>query len=117
MRTEGHNRYITMAIPNKELLYICENTVESWFTENVKQEKWSLLYHAMLSGKETPSEQENSKPLPKTVSYMDGAESFYHGFLFWLTVNLTDYVVKSNRETGNGRYDNCVSPLTILFRL
>ncbi|MDD3616215.1 MAG: PD-(D/E)XK nuclease domain-containing protein [Lachnospiraceae bacterium] len=39
---------------------------------------------------------------------MDSQEAFYHGFLRGLMANLKTYVVKSNREAGDGRYDICI---------
>lgn len=47
----------------------------------------------------------------KTVSYFDNNESFYHGFLAGL---FNDYQIKSNRESGNGRFDLCIVPDSIL---
>lgn len=49
--------------------------------------------------------------LIRSISYFDNQESFYHGFLVGL---LNDYEVVSNREAGNGRFDICVLPETIL---
>ena len=36
------------------------------------------------------------------------AENFYHGFLAGILSQSQDYLVKSNRESGNGRSDICV---------
>ena len=42
----------------------------------------------------------------------DGAESFYHGFVLGLVVELHGrFVVRSNRESGYGRYDVCLEPV------
>ena len=39
------------------------------------------------------------------------AESFYHGFVLGLMVELArDYVLRSNRESGRGRYDVMLIP-------
>ena len=39
-------------------------------------------------------------------------ERFYHGFVLGLVVNLSDaYKVRSNRESGFGRYDVMIEPL------
>ena len=55
---EARNCYITMAIPNEELLYIYENTVENWFREEIKQTDLSLFRHSMLEGEPEIFEQE-----------------------------------------------------------
>ena len=42
------------------------------------------------------------------ISYMDSSESFYHGYLlglFSMFLNNKDYIVRSNRESGLGRFD------------
>ena len=36
---------------------------------------------------------------------MDSREAFYHGFLLGILGNMSDYLIKSNREAGNGRLD------------
>ena len=36
---------------------------------------------------------------------MDGAENFYHGFLAGILSQSENYIVQSNRESGNGRSD------------
>ncbi|MDD2979686.1 MAG: AAA family ATPase [Hespellia sp.] len=108
IRMAGVNRYVTMAIPNHELLYIYENTVENWFRDEIQQQDLSVLYDAMLNGRDDVFQQELEKYLQNTISYMDSKEAFYHGFLLGLLANLRKYIVKSNREAGLGRYDICV---------
>ncbi|HOO79188.1 MAG TPA: AAA family ATPase [Lachnospiraceae bacterium] len=108
MRMEGVNRYVTMAIPNNELLYIYENTIEKWFREEIKVQDFTVLYEAMFGGETEVFEEETAMQLRKSISYMDHAESFYHGFLLGLMANLREYSIKSNRESGDGRYDICV---------
>ncbi|MDO4556228.1 MAG: AAA family ATPase, partial [Lachnospiraceae bacterium] len=113
MRMEGVNRYVTLAIPNKELLYIYENTIETWFQEKVKEQNLDALYKGMLSGDDKIFEKELIKQLQTMISYMDNKEAFYHGFLLGLLANLKGYRKKSNRESGNGRYDICIYSLDV----
>ena len=108
MRMEGVNRYVTMAIPNNELLYIYENSVENWFREEIEVQDLSVFYRSMLDGKTEEFQQGLAVQLRKSISYMDSKEGFYHGFLLGLMVNLKNYIVKSNREAGDGRYDICI---------
>lgn len=108
IRMENVNRYITMSIPNNELLYIYENTVENWFRETVKKEDLTVMYQAMLEEDAAHFQKLLEEQLQKTISYMDNKEAFYHGFLLGILANLQGYLVKSNREAGNGRYDICI---------
>lgn len=43
--------------------------------------------------------------LLSTISFYDSAENFYHGFLAGILSQSQSYLVKSNRESGNGRSD------------
>lgn len=45
---------------------------------------------------------------------MDGKENFYHGFLLGILSNLQHYLIRSNREAGDGRLDIAVRSLDIL---
>ncbi len=48
-----------------------------------------------------------NKPLEETEP-----ERFYHGFVLGMVVDLADrYTVRSNRESGYGRYDVMIKPL------
>ncbi len=46
-----------------------------------------------------------SGQLFRTISFYDSAENFYHGFLTGILSQSENYLVKSNRESGNGRSD------------
>lgn len=50
--------------------------------------------------------------MDKTISFYDaGAEGFYHGLALGLVSLMYDhYKIKSNRESGNGRYDISLIP-------
>ena len=50
--------------------------------------------------------------LNKTISFYDsGAEGFYHGLVLGLIAMMDNqYRIKSNRESGDGRYDICMFP-------
>ena len=50
--------------------------------------------------------------LDKSISFYDGgAEGFYHGLMLGLIALMDNqYKIKSNRESGDGRYDICMIP-------
>ena len=50
--------------------------------------------------------------LDKSISFYDGgAEGFYHGLMLGLIALMDNqYKIKSNRESGDGRYDVCLIP-------
>ncbi len=109
-RFEGRTIFIKMKIPNEEVMYIYENTIQEWFQQKIRTMDFSGLYHAILSGDTETTENFLKKQLRESISFMDSAEKFYHGFLLGLLGGLQDYRKKSNLESGNGRYDITLIP-------
>ncbi len=104
-RLDGRNRMVRLSIPNEEVAYIYENTISGWFKDMVRTRDLSTMYRAMLSGDGEIFQKELSRLLQESISYMDNGEAFYHGFLLGALGGLSDYLVKSNRESGDGRPD------------
>lgn len=112
-RMETVTQYITMAVPNREVEYIYRNTIISWFREKIKERDLTVMYQAMQTGDLAVFQSELSKLLQLSISYMDTKEAFYHGFLLGILGNMKDYLVKSNREGGNGRSDIVIRSLDV----
>ena len=108
MRMEQDDRYVTLAVPNREVSSIYRNQIVNWFRERIEMQDLSGFYRSMLDGNAEEFQQELAVQLRRTISYMDSEEAFYHGFLLGLMTNLKTYVVRSNREAGDGRYDICI---------
>ncbi len=102
--------YLEMKIPNREVRYIYNNTIKEWFDRRTETMDFSVLYHAVLSGDTETIENFLKKQLRESISFMDSAEKFYHGFLLGLLGGLRDYRKKSNMESGSGRYDITLIP-------
>jgi len=109
----GVQNYLELAIPNKEILYIYQNQIIEWFTERIKSTDLTPMYHAMLNGDSKTFQHELSKLLKDTISYFDSKEEFYHGFITAVMASLGDYATKSNRESGDGRSDIFMRPVSI----
>ena len=102
----------TLSITNKEVEYMFYNMVEDWFSKDCA---FSDFVSAMLRGDEKGMNRHMNKIALNTFSYFDAgnkpskqceSERFYHGFVLGLIVEKAgDYMVKSNRESGYGRYD------------
>ena len=112
-RFEDVQRYISLKIPNQEVLYIFKNKVRGWFDEKIKTRDRQKILSAVVSGDTDVLEEEISAILYETISFYDYYESFYHGFLAGILYGMDYYVVKSNRESGNGRTDLFLKPGTI----
>ena len=108
-RQEGETIYMEMAIPNSEVRYVYKNAVLRWFEEKIdkKTEKRELtpLYESLLNGDAGKMGEILSENLMETISFYDYQESYYHGFLAGLLRPIGNYIVESNRESGNGRPD------------
>lgn len=102
---EGNNLKLEMKIPNIEIATIYENSISYWFEQKIKATDRSPLKHALETGDCEAAEDFINRQLADTISYYDYAETFYHGFMAGLLVNIGGYRVKSNRESGNGRPD------------
>lgn len=101
-------RYVTLKIPNRELENIFDTQIFEWFRAEVVQKDMGPVYQSMLSGDAGSFERELSKLLYQSISHMDSSEAFYHGFLLGILINMKDYLIRSNRESGDGRYDICI---------
>ena len=102
---EGNNLKLEMKIPNIEIATIYENSISYWFEQRIKETDRSPLVRALETGDCEAAEDFINRQLADTISYYDYAENFYHGFMAGLFVNIGGYLVKSNRESGNGRPD------------
>ena len=104
-RTVGNNLWLEMKIPNIEVATIYENSISYWFEQRMKETDRSPLVRALETGDCEAAENFISEQLFQAISYYDYAENFYHGFMAGLLVNIGGYLVRSNRESGNGRPD------------
>ncbi len=113
---EEDNKFIEFAIPNKEVKYIFRRKILNWFDERIKCEDRTKLYTSVLQGDVKTFQSEINRLLRKTISFNDAYENFYHGFLTGVLSGMDGYIVKSNREAGDGRSDIYIRPVSIFDR-
>lgn len=104
--------YVALSLPNKEVKYIFRRKVLSWFDARVKAKDRTRLMQAVMDGDAAVMEEEITELLLDTISFNDAYESFYHGFLTGILSGMKGYIVKSNRESGAGRSDLFIYPLS-----
>ncbi len=102
---KGKYIFLKLCIPNVEVMTIYENTIMNWMKEIIKKEDFHDLYLAMEEGDARRMTDILNGQLFRTISFYDNAENFYHGFLTGILSQSENYLVKSNRESGNGRSD------------
>lgn len=104
-RLEEEIIYSKMVIPNREVKSIYRTTVMQWFEEKVNADSREELFEALISSDVLRFEELLGDWLDESISYYDGKESYYHGFLSGVLSGFKGYTVKSNRESGLGRPD------------
>lgn len=97
--------FLQVCIPNVEVKTIYQNTIRNWMKGIVEKEDFRDLYRAMEDGDVEKMRDILERQLFDTISFFDSAENFYHGFLAGILSQSQDYLVKSNRESGDGRSD------------
>ncbi|QXM05194.1 AAA family ATPase [Crassaminicella indica] len=105
--------FCTLEIPNFEVKYLYEEIILSWFKESINNEKFNYMLKSLTTGDIETFEDIFSEYIIKSASYFDIEESekFYHAFVLGILVALNEeYEVKSNRESGYGRYDIMIIP-------
>lgn len=104
------NYMCDVAIPNKEILYAYEKEV----LNRTNQNNVSISIHQAIFSKDTSKLQSLLEDfMLKSISTMDGAsEAFYHGMMLGLCAVLgSQFKVRSNRESGLGRFDIELLPM------
>jgi len=109
----------TLTITNMETAGMFEDMVKGWFKGGVKT-VYNEFIKAMLGDNVRMMNVFMNKVALNTFSSFDSGnrpsqetepERFYHGFVLGMVVNLADtYKIRSNRESGYGRYDVMLIP-------
>jgi len=110
-RSEGN--IFRLAIPNREIRNIFTTQIMQLFRENVKKdgELLNRFCEALENGNTESAEKCFREYLRKTISIRDTSvrkemkENFYHGILLGILGIKENWIVRSNRESGEGYSD------------
>ena len=114
---EGAQPQYELSFTNLEVKLMFQNIIRDWFTE--AETEYNDFIKALLSGDKKAMNAYMNRVALNTFSYFDTGkkpsgeepERFYHGFVLGLIVELQNrYIIKSNRESGFGRYDVILEP-------
>ena len=105
----------SLAIPNYEVELLYNKIILSWFVNQSGRNKLQSLLNSLISGDIKTFAVLFKDFVMASLSYFDTGrqepEQFYHAFVLGLLVGLRpEYEVKSNRESGYGRYDVMIIP-------
>jgi hypothetical protein len=111
--------FYTLALSNLEVEGMVNSLVEGWFKSDNSTYYNDFVKALLIDDVESMNEFMNeialnsfsSFDVSKNASGKDAPERFYHGFVLGLMVELDGrYEIKSNRESGFGRYDIMLVP-------
>ena len=114
---EGTEPKYQLALTNLEVKLMFHRMIHDWFA--MARPDYNDFIKAMFAGDVDAMNEYMNRVALQTFSYFDtgdrasGAEPerFYHGFVLGLLVDLQDrYYLKSNWESGFGRYDVMLEP-------
>ncbi|MCB5776756.1 MAG: AAA family ATPase [Ruminococcus sp.] len=103
--TVGDETYYDMVIPNVEIKSIYKNTIRSWFIDHINRDNRTDILESVIHADAEKLEDLLCTWLTNTISCFDEQENYYHGFVTGLVSGFNGYMVVSNRESGNGRFD------------
>ncbi len=103
--TVGDETYYDMVIPNVEIKSIYKNTIRSWFIDHINRDSRTDILESVIHADAEKLEDLLCTWLTNTISCFDEQENYYHGFVTGLVSGFNGYMVVSNRESGNGRFD------------
>lgn len=107
----GTRNFYTLAIPNKEIGEVYADEILKQFKTVIKSDTLNNLLIALLSRDVVAFKTLFQEIILNAISCYDTSESFYHGLILGIVALLIDtHEVKSNRESGYGRFDVMLIP-------
>lgn len=113
----GDRTMYALVIPNKEIKILYADLIKKIFQDVLNTNKSESLLRALITGDSETFAYLLQEFVENSMSMFDFTardhENSYHLFILGILVYLNDrYEVKSNRESGYGRYDIMVIPRT-----
>lgn len=104
--------FMELALPNKEILRVYNTEILSWLRENVNGNVMASLEKALYLNDGKKLQESLRNYMITCISCFDGAtEGFYHGMMLGLAAGMSSrYYIRSNRESGDGRFDLVLEP-------
>ncbi|MCP4155040.1 MAG: AAA family ATPase, partial [bacterium] len=112
-KERSENLFYRLSIPNVEVRVTYTQIVEEYFENRIANGKLQSMLKALTDGDIDVFEEIFTDYVVKSMSFFDTgneSEKVYHAFVMGLLLWLPGYRVKSNRESGYGRYDIMLIP-------
>ena len=109
------NKVYQLDIPNLEIRQVYRNKIMDYLADEMAIEDSIFMMRDLIRGDSENFARRMNQMLIKMMSYYDAKkqdkEGFYHGLMLGLTAILgNSYRIKSNRESGYGRFDLAIFP-------
>jgi len=108
------NRFYALSIPNKEVISTYIGLINRYFTNSIGNKKTEIMLKALIEGNIQLFEEILKEIVLKVFSFHDLSgepEKVYHALVIGLLVWISGtHEIKSNRESGYGRYDIMIIP-------
>lgn len=103
----GGDYMCQVALPNKEISFVYQKEILQKLEDMIYPSTSISIQEAVYMGDAERLKAQLATLLRQSVSYYDTAkETFYHGLMLGLCAMLDDrYEIRSNRESGDGRFD------------
>jgi len=107
--------FCRLKIPNREVRYVYTEIISYWANMGVDSQNYRLMLNSLTNGDIETFDDIFSVIVEKSLSYFDVGgnepEKFYHAFVLGMMLSLSgEYEIRSNRESGFGRYDILMIP-------
>lgn len=104
--------FVELALPNKEIKRVYNTEILTWLKQRLEGSAISDIEKALYLNQADQLQNALRKYMLTCISSFDGsAEDFYHGMMLGLVASLSyKYYIRSNRESGEGRFDLCLEP-------
>ena len=103
-----------VSIPNREIAAVYKGEILSHLMQigAITRTTANKIAESLYANDLKKLQRAITEYMDKSISYYDsGAEGFYHGLVLGLVALMDNqYKIRSNRESGDGRYDICLIP-------
>jgi len=109
--------YYTLALPNREIAKLYKKLIAEAMNQTLASDDVTELFTALITGNQNKLATLLQKFVINSCSFfdlpIDDIERSIHMFVLGLLAGLSNrYIIKSNRESGLGRYDIMLAPRT-----
>ena len=114
-RIVGDSIFCKLRIPNREISYVFKDIIMGWIEQGVHLDDYEQMLKALVEGDIEEFKLYFENMTKRSLSYFDPVgdepELFYHALVLGMLVSLNStHMIKSNRESGFGRYDVMIIP-------